>query len=78
MWKKNQDKSNGYSLKLEDVQDRFTADVRGDGCVNLRRYYGADDEDNDYIHICDLDAMIEKLQAVKAAALEHFGDDWPY
>lgn len=78
MWKKNEEKTTCFSLKLEDHNDRFSVDVRNDGCVHLRRYYSVDDEDSDYIHICDLDAMIEKLQAVKAAALEHFGEDWPY
>lgn len=59
----------------------YEIDVRFDGCVHLYRYHigpvdNIRERDPDYLHICDLDEMIALLQAVKAKALEHFGE-WP-
>lgn len=47
--------------------------VKFDGCVNI------DDFDREVIalHICDLQEFISALQAVHAAAVAHFGDQWP-
>jgi hypothetical protein len=61
----------------EEPAIRFA--IRSDGCVEITRWFndpGEKDEDGDYIHICDLDAFIAELQAVKAAAIAHFGR-WP-
>lgn len=66
--------------------------VKWDGCVHFHQagnipfdeHYGRSDKErphpavDDYIHICDVDDMIARLQALKAAALEHFGPDWPH
>jgi hypothetical protein len=30
----------------------------------------------DYIHICDVNYLIERLQALVAVAQDHFGEDW--
>ncbi len=55
----------------------FSAVVKWDGCVHLNKYWNGatkedDDEDNtDYIHICDIDDMIERLQEIKAIAAEY-------
>ena len=53
-----------------------------DGCVDYNKFsngYTVDDEDSkskaesaDYIHICDIDDMIEKLQEIKKIAEENF------
>ena len=69
----------------------WCADVRFDGCVTLFNAgnvpfgdaYGhaSDQRDHpacdDSFHICDIDDLIARLQALKTAALEHFGPDWP-
>ena len=75
----------------EDGNYWARASVKWDGCIHFNRLYNVPanvaesySERNpkhpemvDYIHICDLDGMIESLQALKAAALAHFGEDWP-
>lgn len=57
------------------------ADVRFDGCVHLRKAYNSpfpkEDEDQDYIHICDIDEYVKQLLLLKEAALKHFGNIWP-
>ena len=67
----------------------WRARVKWDGCVDLYDYanipYDLDPSRTDsaiagadcYIHICDVDRLIERLQALKALALAHFGKDWP-
>jgi len=60
------------------------AGVKRDGCIHLRKAYNIpfpqtneEIEDNsDYIHICDIDEMIEQLTKLKEVALKHFGSDW--
>lgn len=84
-WTVNQRTSNDTILTVDDPNGWFTAWTSSDGCVHLHRVHNVPlpiDEENDqqivdYLHICDLDAMIERLQALKATALEHFGGYWP-
>lgn len=60
------------------------AGIKFDGCIHLRKAYNmpfpqapTEMEDNsDYIHICDIDEMIEELLKLKEIALKHFGEDW--
>ena len=69
----------------------YEASVRWDGCIHFSQAGNVpfDDEHgradgkrdaqacDDYIHICDIDTLIARLQALKAAALQHFEGDWP-
>lgn len=72
-------------IDLIDPEGWYKASVKWDGCVHFRRAYnlpyphpeGDDDAFEDYIHICDLDEFIARLQALKQKAIEHFGGDWP-
>lgn len=59
------------------------AGIKFDGCVHLRKAYnspfpknGDREEDQDYIHICDIDEMIKELTLLKEMAIKHFGNDW--
>ena len=55
------------------------ASVRFDGCIHFRKAYNTpfpDDEDQDYIHICDIDEMIKQLTLLKEKGIEHFGQGW--
>lgn len=72
-------------LELLDPEGMYRAGVRFDGCIH---FWKAGDntltnapirnEDHaDYIHICDVDEMIARLQSIKARAKAHFGDEWP-
>ena len=61
----------------------YSAFVKWDGCIELIRYFNVPrdlaperGDDYDQIHICDIDETIERLQALKTAAIEHFGADW--
>ncbi|SRR5579872_4302459 len=65
-----------------DGQHWLHAGLRFDGCVHFTRAYNSpfpkeNDDDQDYIHICDIDEMIKQLTLLKQAALKHFGEDWP-
>jgi hypothetical protein len=68
-------------LTLRDPEGWMDVGVKFDGCVHLRKYYNrprhlqTDEDDQDYIHICDIDDMIETLQKIKKAATEHF-EEW--
>lgn len=66
----------------------WKADIRWDGCIHFSHAGNAPFHPlyenreaahacDDYIHICDLDEMIARLQALKVAAQDHFGKDWP-
>lgn len=69
----------------------WNAVVKWDGCIHLHHAGNVPFRDDfgyadgtrdkgacdDYFHICELDDLIARLQALKAAALEHFGPDWP-
>jgi len=56
------------------------AGVKFDGCIHYRKScnqpFPHDKEDEDYIHICDIDEMIKSLTLLKEAAIQHFGKDW--
>jgi len=57
------------------------AGIKVDGCIHLRKAYNmpfpqTHEDNSDYIHICDIDEMIEQLMKLKEAALKHFGSDW--
>lgn len=75
-----------------DPEGWYHASVKWDGCIHFSHVFNTpnyiepwkseakgkeDKEVSDYYHICDIDYLIERLQALKAAALEHFGKDWP-
>jgi len=68
----------------------YVARVKYDGCVDFYRYHnqpcppectGGEEQPHptmiDYIHLCDIDQEIERLQALKKLAMEKFGEDWP-
>lgn len=64
----------------KDGSHWVNAGVKFDGCVHFRKAYNSpfpkEDEDQDYIHICDIDEMIKQLTLLKEAASKHFGEDW--
>lgn len=75
-------------VRDDECPPSWRASLRFDGCVHLNRYFNgfdpdsktgpsSKDNDTDYMHICDLDELIELLQQLKSEALEHFGKDWP-
>jgi hypothetical protein len=76
-------------LCLVDKSGWWDVFVKFDGCVHIRAYSNAARDDQhklpsplredstDYMHICDLDEFIAGLQALRAAAVQHFGEGWP-
>jgi len=63
-------------LCLKDPNEVWRADVRPDGCVEIREDYNADPNDSDMLHICNLDDFIVRLVALRDEAKKHFGEDW--
>ena len=80
-WNKDESRSDDSSLYLSDPEGWYKADVSLYGCVDLAKCSnepGFENEDMiSYFHICDIDDMIERLQAIKVKAIEHFGEEWP-
>lgn len=79
----NVDEAAEATLSLVDPEGWYKAFIRWDGCVDLSRYFHTpftlqDSAESDVaeFHICDVDDLIERLQALKAKAVEHFGE-WP-
>lgn len=76
----------GYKTLVDfcDPTDRYyRATVWHSGCIDLRCISNGCDwdgetaeEDCDYIHICEIDDMIGRLQALREEAIKHFGPDW--
>ena len=75
---------NVTSIQLDDPDGWYSAKVKFDGCVDFYRYHNwpkgkapaGREEMADYIHICDIDDTIARLQAIKKAAIQHF-EEWP-
>jgi hypothetical protein len=63
-----------------------SAQVRSDGCIHFNSYanlpleLSPDRKDpaccDDYLHICDIDELIEDLKEIKRLALAHY-KEWP-
>lgn len=76
--------TNEARLSVVSQDGWFSAAVRFDGCIDYRQYANTpyrkdearDEPCDDYVHVCDLDVFIERLQAIKAEAVKHFGT-WP-
>ncbi len=67
--------SDEYWFDVIDPDGKYKANAKHDGCINY--YRGIDSPcDCEQIHICDIDAEIARLQALKAIAIEHFGERW--
>lgn len=84
LWDTDQAQTDEYVLHLRDPENWYEAGVKWDGCVNF--YQGMNErlpeqivnlDDMQYIHICDLEVHIKRLQEIHKKALEHFGQDWP-
>ena len=75
---------NDVVVKLEDPEGWYSATVKSDGCIDFYRYHNwpkdkapaGREEDVDYIHICDVDDMIARLQAISLVAKGQF-EVWP-
>lgn len=70
--------TNDHRLLLEGEHRLWAARVRSDGCVDLTRWFNGrtDEDDADTIHLCDVRETIARLEALLAAATDHFGEGW--
>lgn len=76
-----------YTATFEDPDGWYEAFVKWDGCIDLTRYFNTplsvergkdrNSDDECYIHICDLDDFIARLQKLRDAAQAAFGEPWP-
>lgn len=88
LWEKQDQHDTPDSGKLSvtfiEPNGWYEACVRWDGCMEFKRYFntpfGGDSEDPvmDRVHICDIDDLIKRLEALKVCAKEHFDEDWPW
>jgi hypothetical protein len=86
MWEINKEKTEDHWLELNDPDGWYKAVAKWDGCIHFNSYSNISlHEDperkshqccDNYIHICDVDVFIERLQQLKLQAKKHFGDDW--
>lgn len=84
MFKKVKEYEGTRNVVLEDEEygtDEVT--LKWDGCINyfigLNGVKPSDDTTGDnsyYIQICDIDEMIEKLEALKEYGKEHFKNEY--
>ena len=72
-----------YLLTLLEPNQWFRADIKWDGCVHFYRSHNntpldiiKDLQNVDYIHICDIDDMILRLQELKRLATAHFKNEY--
>ena len=77
-WEYAKEEESTVAMYVSSLNKEWSADVRFDGCVHLRRYYNSPGPhaDQDYLHICDLDEFIAQMQELRELAKAHF-DDWP-
>jgi len=72
------------NVVIEDEEYGFTeVTLKWDGCIDYRIGWNGikpcEDEtgyNTNYIHICDIDEMIEKLQAIKDYGRNHFKNEF--
>jgi len=71
-------------LEIADPEGWWSAIVKWDGCIDLRRYINRSlhepdrkPDDVDDLHICELDELIRRLEALRERARQHFGEGWP-
>jgi len=88
-WKILPEKTTETWLQVEDPEGWYGAIVKWDGCIHFDAYAnvpihertGDPKEEHrelvDYIHICDIDDMIARLQDLREVAVSHFGEKWP-
>ena len=74
MWTKIPEKSSEHWAEFRDPEGRYGATVKWDGCIEVSRAV----EVRFALHICDLDDHIARLQALRAAVVQHFGEGWPW
>ena len=77
LWKVNSETPD--HLELVDPEGWWMAVAKWDGCIDLHRVFNIplplrDDEAqlSDYIHLCDIDETIARLQELKKLATAHF------
>mgnify|MGYP000866587441 FL=1 len=76
LWKITaEDKQFWFSAETSLPGENFEAYVRRDGCVELSKHYVSGEIE--HMHICDLDALLARLQWLKFMAIEQFGGEWP-
>jgi len=73
-------------LEIQEPGGWYSASLKWDGCIDFNRYYNdpkyyqeahpSDNNLSDYLHICDIDDMIKRLEKLRDIGKKHFGKDW--
>ena len=86
-WEVVPEQTKEHWLELRDPEGWWEAFVKWDGCGEIYRAFNVPFTidprgsrqglaEEDALHFCDLDDLIDRLHALKAEALKHF-IDWP-
>lgn len=67
-WEVVKEKTKDHWLELQDGD--YKASVKWDGCIHFS-------DEGEYIHICDLEDFIKRLEELRDLAKTHFGPKWP-
>ncbi len=84
-WQIDKDKTKDHWLELVDPEGWRSAVAKWDGCVDYYLYHNTpkgmdlanDEEMTDYIHICNIDEEIARLQELKRIAANFFAEHRP-
>ena len=90
LWVIDKTKTKDFWLELKDPEGWYKASVKWDGCIHFIQYGNvslpedperkSEDCCDDYLHICNLDGLIERLCALREHSKEFFisrGRKWP-
>lgn len=84
LWEHHPEDDEGYGdyfTHFLDPEGWYSARVKWDGCVDFYRYMniplerrelGEEDECDCYIHICNIDDMIKRLEALREQATAYY------
>lgn len=82
-WIIDEKNTQDHWLELQDSEGWYQAVVKWDGCVHFNRLHNVPlpitekhPQIVDYIHYCDIDEEIERLEKLRDMAKEFFGADW--
>jgi hypothetical protein len=75
-------KSEDHWLEVKDPDGWYSAVVKWDGCIHYMTYsnepMSQDEENQDYLHICDIQGEIDRLYSLLQVARKHYKNHYYY
>jgi len=78
---KRLDDGKPYAIEVRNEYNDLKIHIKWDGCIDISKYWNGtspenNDEDNtDYIHVCEVKEFIKELQSVVNIAEKNFSKD---